>query len=242
MRKLNCVLRKNVFCALIFVFFSLSVSVKANEDVNDPFEPVNRKIFYFNYKLDQYLLTPLAKSYRFITPNIVEVGIGNFFLNLREPINALNSLLQGEPEIAAKSLARFVFNSTIGLYGLVDIMTPLGLPSKPEDFSQTLSGWNIDSGPYVVMPLLGPSDLRGIAGKIIDSQLDPLEWSGVPHKADLFILNGIQTRATFLGVEPRIGGDQYILMRSAYFSRRAYRESDGVVVDLFLDDPFDSDE
>ena len=231
-------LKKKMLTLLISLGAILLASISVGDINNiDPYEEVNRKIFHFNNRVDQFVLTPVARTYRFLTPNIIERGISNFFSNLKEPINAINSFLQGKPDVAVKSLARFAFNSTVGLYGLVDIMSPLGLESHSEDFSQTLSVWNVDPGPYLMLPILGPSDVRGLAGKIVDGQVDFIKWNRMPNKSDLLLLNGIQKRASYLGSEPNLAGDPYVLMRSAYVSRRSYEEKDGIVVDIFLDDP-----
>lgn len=228
------------------VYFLLSMALTsmavAEEQANDPLEGWNRAVFAFNERADEYVLTPLAEGYRFIAPEPVEIGVRNFFNNLGEPITVVNALLQGKPGTAARALTRFVFNSTIGLYGLIDVAGEVGIERKKEDFGQTLAVWGVGSGPYLVLPLLGPSDLRGLTGRIADAPLNPVGWQSDADEASLFVLNGVQTRASLLGLEPARIGDPYVLMRSAYEQRRDFEINDGIVVDIFLDDPFMNDE
>lgn len=214
----------------------VSFSAQA-EPLEDPFEPWNRAVFEFNERADRYVLKPVARGYDAVTPKPVQTGIRNFFNNLGEPITIVNALLQGKPETAARSLTRFVFNSTIGLYGLFDVAGGLGLEREDEDFGQTLAIWGVGSGPYLVLPILGPSDVRGLGGRLIDRPLNPIEWQDEVGQTELFVLNGVDRRASFLGLEPMSAGDPYVLMRSAYQQRRDFKINDGIVVDLFLDDP-----
>ncbi|MDP5325345.1 MAG: VacJ family lipoprotein [Litorivicinaceae bacterium] len=211
------------------------------EPLADPFESWNRSIFEFNERADRYVLKPVAQGYDAITPEPVQQGVRNFFNNLGEPVTVVNALLQGKPEKAARSLTRFVFNSTIGLYGLFDVAGGMGLERDDEDFGQTLAMWGVGSGPYLVLPILGPSDVRGLSGRIVDRPLNPVDWQDEVGQTELFVLNGVDRRASFIGLEPATAGDPYVLMRSAYQQRRDYKINDGIVVDLFLDDPFADD-
>ena len=213
----------------------------AAEELSDPFEAWNRAVFEFNDRADHYVLKPVATGYDAITPEPLQQGVRNFFHNLGEPVTLVNALLQGKPDVAARSLTRFVFNSTIGLYGLFDVAGGMGIEREDEDFSQTLAIWGVGSGPYLVLPILGPSDVRGLSGRIIDRPLNPTDWQDEVGATELFVLNGVDRRASFLGLEPSTAGDPYILMRSAYQQRRDYKINDGIVVDLFLDDPLDAD-
>lgn len=215
-----------------------SVWASTTDDPNDPFEDWNRAVFNFNEKADRYVLKPVAEGYDAITPAPVQTGIRNFFNNLGEPITMVNALLQGKPGKAARSLTRFVFNSTIGLYGVIDVAGGMGLEREKEDFSQTLAVWGVGSGPYLVLPILGPSDVRGLTGRVADRPLNPVQWQDEVGATELFIVNGVQTRAGLLGMEPMAAGDPYVLMRSAYQQRRDYEINDGIAVDLFLEDPF----
>mgnify|MGYP001076640198 CR=1 FL=1 len=226
---------------LLLVVWITPVALFADE-ANDPFEDWNRAIFSFNEKADRYVLKPVAEGYDAVTPAPVQAGIRNFFNNLGEPITMVNALFQGKPGKAARSLTRFVFNSTIGLYGLIDVAGGMGIEREKEDFSQTLAIWGVGSGPYLVLPILGPSDVRGLTGRIADRPLNPVQWQDEVGATELFVLNGVETRASLLGIESPAAADPYVLMRSAYQQRRDYDINDGIAVDLFLDDPFTEDE
>jgi phospholipid-binding lipoprotein MlaA len=208
------------------------------ETENDPFEGWNRAMFSFNQKADKYVLKPLAEGYQAITPAPVRKGVSNFFNNLGEPITAVNSVLQAKPGKAARSLTRFLFNTTFGLLGLFDVAGAMGIEHEKEDLGQTLAYWGVVSGPYLVLPILGPSNLRDLGGRVVDRPLNPVSWQDEVGMTEVLFTDGIQTRAQLLGVEPKSVGDPYVLMRSAYEQRRIYENNDGIVVDLFLDDPF----
>lgn len=135
----------------------------------DPWEGFNRRMYYFNAKADQYVLLPLVSGYKTITPDFAETGVKNFFSNLDEVAIFTNSVLQLKPNVAVETLGRFVINSTIGIAGLFDVATPLGLDKQDEDFGQTLGYWGVGPGPYLVLPLLGPSSLRDATGSLIDT-------------------------------------------------------------------------
>ena len=148
-----------------------SVNIAANNSTDgldrmrDPWESFNRIAYRFNATLDHWIARPVALGYRAVTPDIVETGIGNIFANLLELRNIINSVLQAKPQKAMDYTGRFILNSTFGLFGILDIATPLGIDKgSGEDFGQTLAVWGINSGPYWVIPLFGPSTLRdGIA-------------------------------------------------------------------------------
>ncbi|REL31770.1 MlaA family lipoprotein [Thalassotalea euphylliae] len=135
----------------------------------DPFEGFNRRMYYFNAKADEYVLLPIVSGYKTITPDPVEKGVSNFFSNLGELPTLANALLQLKFDVAATSFARFALNSTIGLVGLFDVASPIGLKEQNEDFGQTLGYWGVGSGPYLVLPLLGPSSMRDATGLAVDT-------------------------------------------------------------------------
>ena len=223
------------FYFVVTLLFSSGLAFGETE--TDPFESWNRAMFAFNQKADSYVLSPVAKGYRAITPKPVRTGVSNFFNNLGEPITAVNSVLQAKPGKAVRSLTRFIFNSTIGLFGLFDVAGAMGIEREREDLGQTLAYWGVGSGPYLVLPILGPSNLRDLGGRIGDRPLSPVDWQDEVGVTELMIADGIQTRAQ-LPMELKSVGDPYVLMRSAYEQRRRYEINDGIVVDLFLDDPF----
>jgi phospholipid-binding lipoprotein MlaA len=137
--------------------------------VDDPWEGFNRNMYKFNYYVDTYFFYPVVKGYEFVTPEPVQTGVSNFFNNIGEVKTLYNSILQGKGTKSLTTFTRFLFNSTIGIGGLFDVATGMGLQRQPEDFGQTLGVWGVGSGPYVVLPLLGPNTVRSTAGYAVDT-------------------------------------------------------------------------
>jgi len=135
-----------------------------NTEIADPWENWNRGVYQFNVRLDQYVLKPIAKSYKQLIPQSLRISVSNFFSNLTQPTTIVNDLLQGQLEQSLLDTGRFVFNSTFGLLGLFDVSSYFDLPAHREDFGQTLAVWGVSPGPYMVLPLLGPSTLRDTGG------------------------------------------------------------------------------
>ncbi len=136
--------------------------------VPDPLEPMNRAIYRFNFELDSYVLLPIVNAYRYVVPEFLRTGVSNFFNNLLEVTNANNGLLQARPEIASRAVIRFAVNSTVGVLGFFDVATKLGVSERREDFGQTLGWWGVPAGPYLVLPVLGPSGARDATGLAVD--------------------------------------------------------------------------
>ncbi|NMM43802.1 VacJ family lipoprotein [Rhodospirillaceae bacterium KN72] len=147
------------------------------EEANDPAQPLNEAIFEFNLALDKAVLRPVAKAYEFALPDLVRDGVRNFLRYLKTPVILANDLMQGEVERAGDTLGRFLFN-TIGGFGVFDVAGSGGLEYHEEDFGQTLAVWGVGEGPYLMLPFLGPSSGRDLAGFIVDSGLDPFRWWG----------------------------------------------------------------
>lgn len=209
----------------------------------DPWEGFNRAVFRFNDTADRWVLKPVSVSYRQITPIFVQSGVSNFFGNLREVTNTTNSILQWKWGQAGNDAGRFLINTTVGIVGLFDVAQHVGLePSDGEDFGQTLATWGMPSGPYLVMPLLGPSTLRDGPASVVDYYTDPISY--VDHTAtrnSLYFTDMIQQRAGLLKAEMLLNGDRYVLLRDAYLQRREYLINDGELEDDFggdLDDDF----
>lgn len=139
--------------------------------VDDPWERFNRRMYTFNYRLDQFVFLPVVDAYETVTPRFVRTGVSNFFSNIGEICTLYNSLLQFRGKKAATTTGRFLVNSTIGLVGLFDPATSMGLKRQNEDFGQTLGHWGVDSGPYVVLPVLGPNTVRGTGGIAVDTSV-----------------------------------------------------------------------
>lgn len=228
----------NKFSKILMVaFLSLSLSACAttnmdggdSAEVYDPMEGYNRAVFAFNDAVDTILLEPIAMGYRFIAPKPVRIGVRNFLRNLKSPMQVVNQTLQGDLSGAGADVARFAVNSTAGVLGLIDVGAMVGLPYEQEDFGQTLGVWGIGHGPYVVLPLFGPSSFRDATGMLVDSYADPLrlylynthqeEW----HYARLG-LTVISTREELLDLLDDLqknSFDYYAAMRSTYIQRRA---------------------
>ena len=208
------------------------------EEINDPFEDLNRDIFIFNEKLDEKLLKPAALTYRKVTPQFARTGVTNFFNNLEEIDTTINQVLQGEIKYAFNDAGRFVINSTIGLFGLIDVASKMGLEKHEEDFGQTLGVWGFDSGPYIMIPFLGPSNPRDLLSRPISSFLSgtfAMEDNDV--KITLIGIDALETRERLLDAETLIIGDKYIFVKDAYIQSREYEINNGSTEDDgFLDD------
>ena len=208
------------------------------EEIDDPFEDLNRDIFIFNEKLDEKLLKPAALTYRKVTPQFARTGVTNFFNNLEEIDTTINQVLQGEIKYAFNDAGRFVINSTIGLFGLIDVASKMGLEKHEEDFGQTLGVWGFDSGPYIMIPFLGPSNPRDLLSRPISSFLSgtfAMEDNDV--KITLVGIDALETRERLLDAETLIIGDKYIFVKDAYVQSREYEINNGSTEDdEFLDD------
>ena len=208
------------------------------EEINDPFEDLNRDIFIFNEKLDEKLLKPAALTYRKVTPQFARTGVTNFFNNLEEIDTTINQVLQGEIKYAFNDASRFVINSTIGLLGLIDVASKIGLERHEEDFGQTLGVWGFNSGPYIMIPFLGPSNPRDLLSRPISSFLSgtfAMEDNDV--KLTLIGIDALETRERLLDAETLIIGDKYIFVKDAYVQSREYEINNGSTEnDEFLDD------
>jgi phospholipid-binding lipoprotein MlaA len=195
------------------------------ENSNDPWEGFNRPVFAFNDTLDTYLLRPVAQGYYAVTPPLIDDGVSNFFGNIAELNNMANNALQGKMHAAGVDTARFLINSTVGLLGFFDLATLAGLSRSDEDFGQTLAVWGLVSGPYLVVPLLGPSTPRDFTGEVAaTSHLLNIELS---HDG-LEALEIINSRADMLASDELITGDKYTITRNYYLQHRAFLISDTV--------------
>tara|TARA_Y100000589_G_C27013453_1_gene571810 strand:- start:167 stop:913 length:747 start_codon:yes stop_codon:yes gene_type:complete len=209
-------------------------------ETGDPYENWNRKVFAFNDAIDRWFLRPVAKGYRTVTPDLVDRGITNFFNNLTEIRNFTNSLLQLKGESAVVAVGRFTYNTVFGLGGFFDVANAFELPERPEDFGQTLATWGVDSGPYLMLPLLGPSTPRYFTGMAADGFMLPSAWDSVenPEWYYLRMLQIVDKRADLIPAENFISGDRYTFMRNAFLQRREFLINDGKITE----DPFASDD
>ena len=195
-------------------------------DVYDPWEKLNRKVHVFNNVVDAHIAKPLAHAYVAVVPRPVRLGVGNFFNNLGQPVNALNSLLQGRPLEAGKSLARFVMNTTLGLGGIFDPASDAHLPYHDEDFGQTLGKWGWKRSRYVELPLFGPRTVRDVFGLAGDAPLSPIRQIGDdPTRVFLQGLQMVDVRTQLFAVDSMREGaaDDYALVRDGWTQRRKYQ-------------------
>ncbi len=170
-------------------------------NVYDPWESWNRRVYHFNYRADEWVLLPVVRGYRYVTPGFVRSGVSNFFSNLGDIPNLLNSLLQFKGKRSLQTTGRLLVNTTIGIAGLWDPATRMGLPKQNEDFGQTLGFYGVPDGPYVVLPLLGPSNLRDTGGRVVDFVADSqINYLNVPEVSrdhpEIFALRVVDTRHT----------------------------------------------
>ena len=200
----------------------------------DPWEGVNRVIFRFNDTLDTYALKPIAQGYQWVTPQFLEDGIHNMFKNVGDVTNLANDVLQAKPHAAGVDTARLIFNTTFGVLGFFDVGSMMGLQRNDEDFGQTLGYWGVASGPYVVLPLLGPSTVRDAFAKYPDTYTRPYRYiDHVPTRNTTMAVDVVDTRASLLSAEKLINGDKYIFLRNAFLQNREFKVKDGEVEDDF---------
>lgn len=215
------------------------VPVLAQETNPDPWEPMNRKTQAFNDWADRWFLRPLASGYTKVVPSPLRTGVSNLFDNLWQPWTAVNQLLQGKGKAAANDSARFVLNLTIGVGGLFDPATAAGLANNQEDLGQTFARWGAGRGPYLVLPILGPSSVRAGIGRLGDMWAFPPRYiNDTELRYAVYVLYAIDTRARLLDVDDLISGDRYLFFRDAYLQRRDFLINDGE----FVEDPFDDED
>ena len=206
-------------------------SATEQHEYDDPFEGYNRAMFSFNYQVDKYVMKPVAEGYRAVTTPFIRERISSVIDNLKEPVSAGNHLLQADPEASVKSLSRFVINSTLGLVGMFDVAEGWGLPKDKTTFNETFAKWCIPQGPFIVLPLLGPSTPRAATGMALDFVFDPVYWAtyqdaNVHDKASwgYAIAQGITAREAALDILDdleRNSVDFYATMRSAYLQNQS---------------------
>lgn len=215
-------------CALFFAGCASTNAPKA-----DPFEGLNRATYKFNDTVDEAVLKPVAKGYQAVTPQFVRAGISNAFTNIGDVGTAVNNLLQGKPGNAFSDAGRFIVNSTFGILGLFDLATPMGLEKHSEDFGQTLGKWGVESGPYIVIPLMGPATLRDVAARPVDAYTGYFRYiDHIPTRNSTFGVEIIDLRANLLGASDTLDTaalDKYQFMRDAFLQRRLSQVYDGKV-------------
>ncbi len=209
-------------CAALVLLSACASGPHANP--NDPLEPLNRSVYQFNDAVDQAVLRPVAQTYQKVTPAPLRQGVSNFFSNLDDLWSLVNNALQLKPQAATESLLRVGFNTTFGIAGIFDIASAFNIEKHSTGFGDTLGHWGVGAGPYVVLPLLGPSTLRDTAGSMVDRQADQVrQLPHVPTRNTLLALRLTDTRAAFLGASrmlDQVALDKYSFTRDAYLQRR----------------------
>ena len=234
-----------VFLIIASAFVLTGCATAPDAQFADPLENTNRQIYGFNEGVDKVILKPAGQAYAYVMPDILEEGVGNFFDNLSYPNTVVNQFLQGKPGEGLTALGRLGVNTTIGIGGIFDVASGLGLRADQEDFGQTLSAWGVGSGPYLVAPIIGGVTLRDGVGQIAALPLLPQNWVGNGQTLVLGLAAGgaVETSASLLEARKLVKGDKYLFTRDAYLQRRQFLISDGVQEDEdpFLDDFSDDD-
>jgi len=233
-------IRKSAAVTSLLLVFAAPGIMAEEVVVNiDPLEGFNRAVFSFNDGVDRVAIKPLTQTYRYVMPDLAQTGVTNFFGNIRDVRTLLNNLLQGKFHNASEDFVRLSFNTVWGIGGLFDVATPLGIPKNNEDFGQTLGYWGVSSGPYIVLPLLGPSTFRDTAGLVPDMMADPVRY--VDDRAirnSLQVVRVLDTRSRLMDSERLISGDRYSFIRDAYLQRREFLINDGQVEITFDETDF----
>lgn len=202
----------------------------------DPWQTTNERIFRFNDYFDQLLVKPVARTYTLFIPRVVRQGIGNFFSNIDDINVFANDLLQLKFDDALSDSGRFLINTTIGVGGVFDFATGFGLTKNEEDFGQTLGRWGVGSGPYVMLPVFGASNLRDSLGLVLDTLFNPIQYHDEESlKLTMFLLRETDSRSGLLALDDLISGNRYLFIREAYVQRRDFLVNDGRIDDEFGD-------
>jgi len=233
---------------LVILCASGCATVPAGDPVDyDPWEKMNRSLYQFNDAVDSVTLKPIAKGYKKVLPEPIRDGITNFGRNLGAPRNSINNFLQGKPARGFSEIARFVVNSTVGIGGLIDVATASGVESYPEGFGQTAAVWGVPSGPYIMVPFLGPQTLRSLVLLPANIEFDLLHHVDSSSVRDrLWVLRTIDLRHRVLSLEDLMqdSKDPYVTLRESYLQNRRFEIYDGdppvededEFYDEFLDD------
>ena len=224
-----------LICSILFVANTQAKSL-------DPYESFNRKMYDFNDSVDTYVASPLANSYKFITPQLVQTGVFNFFNNLKGVNIVLNDVLQAKFSQSAADLGRFTLNSTAGLGGFIDVAKHIGLEQSDEDFDQTLAVWGVPQGSYLVLPFVGPNTVRGMPATAFDAAANPASYaSAITYyiSAPVQVMSALNARANAEGSLKFINEaalDKYVFTRESFLQWRKNLENDGKVSSTIDDD------
>lgn len=216
-----------------------NAAVVDTSDPRDPFEPVNREIWDFNWDvLDAYILRPITVTYVTVMPQPARTGLVNITDNLQEPANFLNNIFQGKVDDGLDSLARFLINTTVGLVGTFDVASKIGIERKREQFGETLAVWGLETGPFLMLPFLGPSDPRSFTGDYVDGFAFPMSLLEGSVNLARIGFSLLEARAQLLDQEAQLeqSVDDYAFVKNAYFENLEFRVTDGKSGDKAIDD------
>ena len=223
--------RRLLLCLTFGLVISAPTPARAQSE--DPWRSANEMVFAFNDYFDQLLVKPIASIYG-VLPRYARQGVGNFFSNVDDINVFVNGLLQMKFDAVLSDSGRFALNSTVGVVGIFDVATSLGLLKNEEDFGQTLGSWGVAPGPYIMLPVFGASNLRDSFGLILDTLFNPIQYqSDSSLRFSLFLLEEIDSRSSLLALDELISGNRYLFVREAYNQRREYLVKDGVIEDEF---------
>ena len=233
---------------VIFTLILLSGCSYQNELINDPIDPLenrNRSIYAFNENLDEAILEPAADGYDYITPKFLQKGFNNFFDNINYPVTIINQLLQGNIEESLQDTLRFTINTTIGIFGLFDPASSMGLTEHDEDFGQTLAVWGVKEGPYLMLPFFGPKTLRSLTGDLTDVLFNPLlNIDDTNLKIKTNLINILQDRSDLSTLEEELDNsfDPYQYIKDSYLQNREYKINNGNITEDNEEVDFDFDD
>ena len=223
--------RSVLLAGAVGVFLLSGCASRGTATPGDPLEGYNRAMFDFNESVDKAVIKPLAEGYDYITPAPVKTGVGNFFGNLGDVWISVNNLLQGKVKDALSDAGRFLVNTTLGIAGLFDVATEMGMEKHDEDFGQTLGWWGVPEGPYFIVPILGPKTVRDALALPVDFKGNPVTYLKDDESRYLLLgLELIHQRYTLLGSEKTLEEgtlDKYAYVRDYYLQQRRYKVFDG---------------
>jgi phospholipid-binding lipoprotein MlaA len=229
MLRLALRLRLAAVCAIVGL--GVLGGCATTHDPRDPLEPINRGVYQFNDGIDTMFIKPISQIYQGVIPPVARTGVSNVFANINDVVVALNNLLQGKFTEAASDVGRLLINTTAGLFGIFDVATPVGLEKHDEDFGQTLGYWGVGDGPYLVLPLIGPRNLRDTAGLFLDWEVDPVvQIDPSRSRNQVWGLRIVSRRAELLSASELLSVaalDEYEFVRDAYIQRRHNLIHDG---------------
>ena len=216
-----------------------NTSVQDAGDPRDPLEPVNRVMWDFNWEvLDAYVLRPITVGYVTVMPQFARTGLLNAAENLQEPANFMNNMFQGKVDDGMDSLARFVLNSTVGLFGTIDVASHIGIVEKEEEFGETMGVWGVNTGPYLMLPALGPNDPRSFTGSVVDGMVYPMAIIDGQFAIARYLVSLLEGRASLIDQEQQLeqSVDDYAFVKNAYFENLAFKVTDGKSGDKALEE------